>query len=543
MMRVFKSAATIVPVLACAVAFAQNGGSVQKTAAASGYRIAGTVVNAMSGAPVQGATVAVLAVEDSHRIAAGQSGNDGHFAVDGLAADKYQLTVSKRGFSTAAYEEHDEFSSAVVTGDGQDTGNLIFRLMPGAVLHGVVAADGGDPIGGAQVMLFEKPRGHAPGEKIEQADTAITDDTGAYEFDNLRKGDYQLAVKATPWYAMHGADPRQKTLNPVLDVAYPITFFDSTTEEASASRLVLTGGSRVEADVNLHAVPALRLVVEAPRKPDGSSVRPQLRQTVFSTEVSTEGSGFADVNQTERTEIGGIAPGQYELTQGDPPRVVVLDANTSQQVEPNAGIPAFPLSGTLQSATGAPFTGEAVVTLEPAEGALGLKPMVSEFNRGSFSFAAVPAGKWKLVADQSGLPMPVISVQLGGRAHVGNLVTVQDRAATIVVRVSADGMRVEGFAEKNGKGMAGVMVLVIPKDSSAFPEMVRRDQSDSDGSFAVRDVVPGEYIVVAIEDAWELDWARAEVMSRYLPGGMAVTVKETSDKVVHLAGPIPIQKR
>jgi hypothetical protein len=284
-------------------------------------------------------------------------------------------------------------------------------------------------------------------------------------------------------------------------------------------------------------------VVEAPRKPDGSSVRPQLRQTVFSTEVSTEGSGFADVTQSERTEIGGIAPGQYELTQGDPPRVVVLDASTSQQVEPNAGIPAFPLSGTLQSATGAPFTGEAVVTLEPVEGALGLKPMVSEFNRGSFSFAAVPAGKWKLVAEQSGLPVPVISVALGGRAHAGNLVAVQDRAATIVVRVSADGMRVEGFAEKNGKGMAGVMVLVIPKDSSAFPEMVRRDQSDSDGSFAVRDVVPGEYIVVAIEDAWELDWARAEVMSRYLLGGMAVTVKETSDKVVHLAGPVPIQKR
>ena len=103
-----------------------------------------------------------------------------------------------------------------------------------------------------------------------------------------------------------------------------------------------------------------------------------------------------NANQSERIEIAGLAPGQYELTQGDPPRVVVLDANTSQQVEPGAGIPAFALSGTLQTATGAPFTGEAVVTLEPADNAQGLKPMVSEFNHGSFSFAAVPAGKWKL---------------------------------------------------------------------------------------------------------------------------------------------------
>ena len=34
-------------------------------------------------------------------------------------------------------------------------------------------------------------------------DTAISDDTGAYEFDNLAKGEYLLAVKAEPWYAMH----------------------------------------------------------------------------------------------------------------------------------------------------------------------------------------------------------------------------------------------------------------------------------------------------------------------------------------------------
>jgi uncharacterized protein (DUF2141 family)/5-hydroxyisourate hydrolase-like protein (transthyretin family) len=530
MMPALKSLRTIV----VAIAFTSAIGAFAQTAT---YRIAGTVINATTGAPVQGATVAVLAVEDSHRIAAAHSANDGRFAFEGLPAGKYQLTASKRGFSTAAYEEHEQFSSAIVTGEAQDTTNLIFRLTPGAVLRGVVTADGGDPVEGARVMLFTRPQTHDPGAKIQQADASITDDTGAYEFDNLPKGEYLLAVAAEPWYALHSGGSRQAPHNPSLDVAYPITFFDSTTEEASASPLVLTGGSRVEADVNLHAVPAVRLTVEAPRKPDGSSIRPQLRQTVFGTEVSAEGSGFMDVNQSDRTEIGGLAPGQYELTQGDPPRVVVLDAITSQQIDPGAGIPAFALSGTLQTATGAPFTGEAVVTLEPADAAQGLKPMVSEFNHGAFNFAA----------EQSGLPVPIISVALGARAHAGNLVTVQDRAQTIVVRVSADGMRVEGFARKKGKGVAGVMVLLVPRDPSAFPRMVRRDQSDSDGSFAVRDAAPGEYTVVAIEGAWgdgnALDWGRREVIARYLPGGIAVTVKDTSDKVIHLSGPVPVQKR
>ena len=542
MIRPFKTAGTIVLALACLPALAQSG----PQPGAGVYRISGTVVNAVTGEPVRGATVAVLAQEDSRRIAATQSDNDGRFAIDGLAGGKYQLTASKRGYSTAAYDEHEQFSSAIVTGEGQDTGSLEFRLTPGAVLRGVVTGDGGDAVESAQVMLFEKPQGHEPGEKIVQMDTAITDDTGAYEFGNLAAGEYLLAVKAEPWYAMHRGGLRQigaSEANHALDAAYPITFFDSTTDEASATPIALAGGSREEANINLHAVPALHLVVEAPRKQDGSIARPELRQTIFGVPVSAESAGFMDAIQTGSTEFTGVAPGHYELTQGDPPRVVELDATSSQQVEAAAGMPAVAVSGTLQTANGGPLADQAVVTLEPADSTLGLKPMESTFNRGSFSFAAVPAGAWKVRAEVGGLQAPVISIAVGGRPRAGNLVTVQDRALTLLVKVSAGGMRVEGFARKDGKGQAGAMVLLVPRDAAAFPDLARRDQSDSDGSFALRDAAPGQYTVVAIEDGWSLDWTRPEVIGRYLPGGIAVTVTDTSDKVVRLSGPAPVQKQ
>ncbi|HEV2487963.1 MAG TPA: carboxypeptidase regulatory-like domain-containing protein [Terracidiphilus sp.] len=543
--RHFKAVCAIVLAMAC-VAPAQTGSSAHTSGVtAAVYGIAGTVVNAVTGQPVRGATVAVLAEEDSRRIASAQSGNDGRFDIPGLAAGMYQLSASKRGYSSAYYDEHEQFSSAIVTGEGQNTSSLVFRLTPGAVLRGVVTADGGDPLEGAQVMLFKKPQGHEPEAKIAQVDSTVTDDTGAYEFSNLGVGEYLLAVKAEPWYAMHraGGGSRQAEGNRALDVAYPITFFDSTTDEASASPIALTGGSRAEADVSLHAVPALRLVVEAPRKQDGSAAVPELKQTIFGTPLSSRNADFMDAITNGRAEFTGMAPGQYEITQGDPPRVVELDANTSQQVEPGAGIPAVAVSGTLQTATGGPLTGEAVVTLEPADSSQGLKPMVSEFNRGSFSISAVPSGKWKLRVEIGRLQAPVISIAVGGRTHSGNLVAVQDRALTMVVKVSAGGTRVEGFANEAGKGKAGVLVLLVPRDAAAFPELVRRDQSNSDGSFAMRDAVPGQYTVVAIEDGWTLDWTRPEVIGRYLPGGIAVTVTDTLDKAIRLSGPVPVQKR
>ncbi len=516
------------------------------------YRIAGTVVNALSGEPVRGVTVSVLAQEDSHDIASTQTGSDGRFSVDGLPAAKYQLTASKRGYPTAAYDEHGDFSSAIVVGRDQDSGidvtHLVFRLTPGASLRGIVTADGGDPVADAEVMLFKRPQGHAPGEKIVHQETAVTDDIGAYEFSNLGAGEYLIAVKARPWYAMQGSartseQTSSTSQNPALDVAYPITFFDSTTDEASASPIVLAQGSRIEANVSLHAVSALRLQVSVPRRQDGQFARPELRQTIFGETISNVSSGFMDAVRTGSTEFVGVAPGQYELTQGDPPRVVELDANASQQIEPGAGLPAFPVAGTLQSADGKPVRSYALVTLEPADAAQGLKPLESSFNNGSFSFPAVPVGAFKLHAQVDGAPESVLSIAVAGQAHSGSAVTVRDHPLTLVARVTSGSASVEGFARKNGKGVSGVMVLLIPQAQAAFPDGIRRDQSDSDGSFSLNDAAPGRYTVLAIQDGWDLDWNRPDALARYLPAGIPVTVTATAENEVRLAEPVPVQSR
>jgi uncharacterized surface anchored protein len=520
------------------------------------YRIAGTVVNSTSGEPLRRATVAVLSEEDSHTIAAVESDDDGHFSFDRLPAAKYQLTASKRGFRTAFYDEHQEFNSAIVTGPEQQTDQLTFRLVPGAILHGAVITEGGDPVEQARVMLFLKSRNGKPGGRTILSGNTATDDTGAYEFSNLAAGEYLLAVVAEPWYAMHRSSRRSNQLNPntadavgaadpvaALDVAYPVTYYDSTPDEASATRIVLAGGSRVEADVTLHAVPALRIQVDTPRKEDGSIARAELRQTVFGTVVGAQSAGFLDSLQTGTTEFNGVAPGHYELAQGDPPHIVEMDATASQQVDPSLGTPTVAVRGFLRTAAGATLADDCNLTLDPVDGAPNQNPVQGVCIHGAFSFPSVPAGQWQLSVDGAGKPLSVASIDLGNQARPGNLITVADKPLSVVVAVSQSSTRLQGFARRDGKGVAGVMVVLVPRQITALDALARRDQSDSDGSFSLRDVAPGDYTVVAIQDGWQLDWAQPQVIGRYLPGGLAVTVTDSSGKLVALTRPVPVQDR
>jgi hypothetical protein len=560
----------------CAAALAQAGptASARASAAANGhYRIAGTVVNAVTGEPVRRATVAVLTEEDGHVIESVESDNDGHFALERLPAAKYQLTASKRGFRTAFYDEHEEFSTAIVTGPDQETDQLSFRLVPGSVLRGVVTADGGDPVQGAHVMLFLKPKGHRMNEAITQVGNTVSDDTGAYEFGNLAPGEYLLAVQAQPWYALHraGGETKPRPANDpsaALDVAYPVTYFDSTVDEAAAAPIVLAGGNREEANVVLHAVPALHLSISVSpnRQDERAQTEPTMRQSVFGTQVSQgfsvnwvaaqpSGAEYTDLSfvstipaagrgaQSHVVEFTGVAPGHYELTQGDPPRIVDLDATESQQMDPALGTPTQTVAGTLRTGSGPALTEQDNLILELRDSERRRSPIQTAGNRGAFNFAPVPPGTWELWAWGSGRQLQITSITIGNRTHAGNLLTVRDRPLSITVMVSQGETRVQGFAKKDGKGLPGAMVVLVPRDMSAFEGLVRRDQSDSDGSFSLRDVIPGQYTVVAIEDAWEMDWSRPEVIGRFLPRGISVTVTDTSGRLVRLSEPVPVQSR
>src|SRR4030088_3399241 len=108
-----------------------------------GYKIAGTVVSKVDGRPLTRARIFIRQARDQQKFQSMVASDDGKFVFSGLPAGKYSLEGAKRGYISAAYDQHDQFSTAIVTGAGFDTETLSLRLAPVAVITGKVLDQAG----------------------------------------------------------------------------------------------------------------------------------------------------------------------------------------------------------------------------------------------------------------------------------------------------------------------------------------------------------------------------------------------------------------
>ncbi len=93
---------------------------------------------------------------------------------------------------------------------------------------------------------------------------------------------------------------------------------------------------------------------------------------------------------------------------------------------------------------------------------------------------------------------------------------------------------VTGRVFKGGSPQMGVTVILLPRDQPVRAASFAVDQTDSDGSFTLRSVAPGEYLAFAFEQGEVFDYADPEVMQPLLRLGQPVTVKAGKNPEVRL---------
>ena len=147
---------------------------------------------------------------------------------------------------------------------------------------------------------------------------------------------------------------------------------------------------------------------------------------------------------------------------------------------------------------------------------------------GDFSMQ-VPPGEYQVISQ---IPqMYLASVTSPDTPVKGRLLEVKAGAAPKLEIVAGNGYgQIEGAAERDGRPAGGVMILLAPEDARDNQILSRRDQSDSDGTFLLSNIIPGRYRLLAIDEGWNLDWADPNVLAAYLKKSIPIQV-HTHDKL------------
>src|SRR5215472_584246 len=255
------------------------------------YRIAGIIVDSVTGQPLDDAEVTISPVTNLEDQQTFLTSSAGRFLFSNLQAGKYRLMARRRGYAPQALHQHEGYSTGVAVGPGLDSEHIRFSLAPGSVITGAVTDEWGDAVRDAKVLLFQQNTFDGS-RALRNVNQTMTDDQGRYRFAHLLSGTYAVAVYARPWYTQAqgqydsfttehpltvssgdvvvdnaSQSSPSPTENPLFDAVYPVTFFPNATTLAEAGRLTLPPGATETADFQLRAVPSVHLRVRVPVVP------------------------------------------------------------------------------------------------------------------------------------------------------------------------------------------------------------------------------------------------------------------------------------
>lgn len=488
-------------------------GRVVNSATGEGIRRAEVVMRGSAGAAMRGGRQ-----EQTARGATTDA--EGKFVFDGVEAGNYFLMVQKQGFVPERRTGYAGRSIRVTA--GQEVSGLEYKLQPQAVITGRVVDDEGEPVQGIPVMVMQR-RFMNGKRRWMQSNGGSTNDLGEFRIFNLPPGKVIVSAMPNRGRAMAFAGPLVATQfgGEANEQQYVPTYYPNAFDSEQATVIETKPGQTVSnVDIQLRRGTVFRIsgrVID----PESQGGPMRFGVSAMRSDDNMRGGEGASTKPDGTFEIRGVRPGTYTLTattydqrmSAGQRRLGVARLDVSGDVEGvNIEIKSgFKLSGSvsIQTAT----TGEkadpksASVMFAPAEQGMffGPPPQVTVAADGTWSAESVAPGVYRLNAilrSTDGAPSYVAAVTVGGEDYLGREFDLtQGPVGPIRVVLSTNSGTISGTLDTSDiSSEAASFAVAIPVEAKfRVVDQVRTSQVAQDGSYSIRGLRPGEYLVFAFD--------------------------------------------
>jgi len=500
--------------------------AIDKSSGTGQYTLTGTVVDALTGAPIRRALVQLSGMANQLVL----TDEGGKFRFENLAQGECEINARKPGYIDSTGRR-----PTMVT-IGGDTSPLVLKLDPESTITVIVTGEDGEGVEGLPVRVL--------GSQVQEGrrywspnGAGQTDEQGEFRAGNLHPGKYYVSVGPSFRPVGHVGDGAQGS-----DVGYPRVFYPNATDLEGAAQVEVNSGRRARLEFTLNTVPLYRISGAVVGGTLGQPCRPQLKDSsgedmAIGMRVDPTTGGFRS---------GEVPAGLYTLLAncfGDgeissagrmPLHVSSNITNLTVSVAPMASIRVDfrtnenGAGASENNPTGAVFLMEkqpsarprtawsqwevdgdqrraAIKSVEPGIYSVGIRPNFGWYVESAL-YGSVDLLTDELIVPEGG-PMEAIEIMLRN-----------------------DGAKVSGNVRGKGSVPASGMVLLV---SGRTPRLVRVTQIVN-GTFYIGDLAPGSYRAIAIDQADDLEYANPEVLRNYLTKAQDVTLSARQESHLDL---------
>lgn len=512
-------------------------------------KVSGNVVTLAGNEPLRKARAQLISMDDRTHSASVITDASGRFEFKHVEAGRYRLQVSRSGFTAQEYGEKKIGGPGAVLSlrPGQEMKDLIFRLVPSAVIAGKIVDEDGEPLASVNVSALREV--YSEGKRSLSTFTiASTDDLGQFRLFGLAPGKYFVSALYPRWNRFGGNEEDSDPTQPGEE-GYAKLYYPGTPDRAKAASITVKSGEELSSiDILMRQVAVYHVrghvYNQATQKP-GVETNVWLMPKRSGNEWEFSNDQAFVKKKDGSFDIPEVLPGSYILMAAWFDEGKAYSTRMPLEVG-NANIDGL----SITIGPGIAITGrilwEGKPNLEDADLTVSAKPADGGWNfwggrahvtsNNTFTLNNVGDGTYFAETNGQSKDCYIKNVQYGSFDALEEGFTVKGVPATLEITISSRGARIQGaVVDADELPAAGVWVVLVPEPAHRTQRrLYKTATTDQYGHFDLRGIAPGDYKLFSWEESESGSWEDPDFLKPFEDKGERIYLQEGDQKSQNL---------